>query len=68
MDTKPRKTKDIADQEPHGGETRPAEAPLDKDLTDTFNDVQPEAFRGHSRQSIEAGVSDPDADDTIGGE
>ena len=69
METTPtRKTKEIADQEPQGGRIRPSEAPLDKELTDTFNEVQPEAYRGHSRSSIDAGVADPDADDTIGGE
>lgn len=63
-----RKTRDIADQDPQGGPIRAAEEPLDKELTDTFNEVQPEDFRGHSRQSIESGVADPDVDDTKGGE
>jgi hypothetical protein len=63
-----RKTTDIADQKSVGGVTRPPEAPLSKELTDTFNEVQPESFRGNSRSSIEAGAVDPDVDDTKGGE
>jgi hypothetical protein len=68
MDEKPRKTRDIADQAPQGGKTRATDAPFDKDLTDTFNEVQPEMFRGHSRSSVEAAESDPDVEDTKGGE
>ncbi len=69
MTEKPRKTKDIdADREPTDGATRSPEAPFDKDLTDTFNEVQPETFRGNSRSSVEAAAVDPDMDDTEGGE
>lgn len=69
MDKYPRKTKDVEEsRQPQGGSIRAPEAPLDKDLTDTFNQVQPKRFRGHSRSSIEAGVVDPDVDDSIGGE
>ncbi len=69
MNDYPRKTKDIDEnRKPEGGKTRPVGAPLDKELTDTFNEVQPERFRGDSRSSIEAGAVDPDVDDSIGGE
>jgi hypothetical protein len=69
MNEKPRKTKDIdLDRKPQGGETRSPEAPFDKELTDTFNEVQPEDFRGNSRSSVEAAAVDPDIDDTEGGE
>lgn len=44
----PRKTLDIADLKPSGGATRRPDAPFDKELTDTFNEVQPESFRGDS--------------------
>jgi hypothetical protein len=50
------------------GRTRPAGAPLDKDAAESYNEVQPERFKGDARSSIEAAVADPDVDDTIGGE
>ena len=66
---RPRKTKDIdMDRVPAGGKTRAPDAPFDKELTDTFNEVQPERFRGNSHSAVDAGVIDPDLDDTIGGE
>ena len=69
MNEYPRKTKDIdASRKLEGGATRPPEAPFDKELTDSFNEVQPDRFRGNSRSSVEAGVVDPDVDDSIGGE
>ncbi|MDP3543082.1 MAG: hypothetical protein Q8T11_11510 [Elusimicrobiota bacterium] len=63
-----RKTLDIADLDLSGGRTRRPEEPFDKQLTDSFNEVQPELFRGNSRSSVEAGIVDPDVEDTIGGE
>lgn len=69
MKPKSRKTKDIADLKPAGGDkTRPANAPLDQELTDTFNEVQAEKFRGDSHSSIDATIADPDVEDTKGGE
>lgn len=63
-----RKTLDIADQKPEGGATRPADAPLDMGAAESFEAVEPPAFQDHSRWSIQAAVSDPDVEDTIGGE
>lgn len=62
----PRKTSDIADLQP--GAAHLPGAPFDRDLTDSFNAVQPEGFQGSAGSSVEAGETDPDADDTIGGE
>ena len=50
------------------GETRPANAPLDEGAAESFRAVQPEGFKDHPRSSIDAAVSDPDMDDTEGGE
>lgn len=63
-----RKTLDIADRKPEGGATRPPDAPLDMGAAESFAAVEPPAFRDHSRWSIQAAVSDPDVEDTIGGE
>ena len=63
-----RKTLDISDLDLSGGVTRRPDEAFDKDLTDSFNEVQPETYRGNSRSSGEAGMIDPDMDDTIGGE
>ena len=53
---------------PRDGHTRPPEEKLDKDASDSFNEVQPARFRGNPRSSIEAAVVDPDVEDSIGGE
>lgn len=63
-----RKTLDIADRKPEGGATRPPDAPLDMGAAESFDAVEPPAFRGDARWSIKAAVSDPDVEDTIGGE
>lgn len=63
-----RKTLDIADQKPEGGETRPADAPLDAGAEQAYEEVEPAPFQDDPRWSIEAAVSDPDVEDTIGGE
>ncbi|MCR4295076.1 MAG: hypothetical protein NUW21_06045 [Elusimicrobia bacterium] len=63
-----RKTLDIADQKPEGGATRPPDAPLDMGAAESFEAVEPAAFQGDARWSIKAAVSDPDVEDTIGGE
>lgn len=63
-----RKTLDIADQKPEGGATRPANAPLDMGAAESFEAVEPPAFRSDARWSIQAAISDPDIEDTIGGE
>ncbi len=63
-----RKTLDIADQKPEGGVTRAADAPLDMGAVESFEAVEPPGFRDDARWSIEAAVSDPDVEDTIGGE
>ncbi|MBI3299099.1 MAG: class I SAM-dependent methyltransferase [Elusimicrobia bacterium] len=53
---------------PHGGPIRSEDSPLDEGSAESFRAVQPAAFRDQPRASIEAGVTDPDVDDTIGGE
>lgn len=68
MRTDKPKRKDETIDQPHDGTTRPPEAPLTKDLSDAYNDVQPARFKGGARSSIEAAMTDPDMDDTIGGE
>ncbi len=68
MKPKNRKTTEIGDQKSVGGKTRPANEPLDKELTDTFNEVQAEKFRGNAHSSIDATIADPDVEDTKGGE
>lgn len=55
-----------ADPEPHGGKTRPPDAPLDPVLSESYREVQPPGFKDHPRSAIEA--VDDDVDDTIGGE
>ena len=62
----PRKTSDVADLKPW-----PAHfpgIPLEKELADSFNAVQPEGFQGNEGSSILAAETDPDMDDTIGAE
>jgi hypothetical protein len=71
MDTKPRKTKDIADQAPQGGRTRGPEAALEKEEKEGYEDSEPSeavANKDDARWSIDAAVSDPDVEDTKGGE
>ena len=51
-----------------GGRTRPPEAPLDKELSDAFREVEPAGFGDDPRSSIEAAAVDPDVDDSEGGE
>ena len=53
---------------PHGGRTRAPDAPLDKDLIESFVQVEPKGFGDHPRSSIEAAAVDPDVDDSEGGE
>jgi hypothetical protein len=63
-----RKTTDIDARAPWGGRTRGADAPLDAGAEKSFEDTEPAGFGDEPRHSIEAAVSDPDMDDTIGGE
>lgn len=67
MDTRPKKMKDIDDRGPEGGRTRPAK-PLDEGAAEGFRDTEPEGFKDGARHSIDAASSDPDVDDTKGGE
>lgn len=62
----PRKTSDVADLKPWP--SRLPGAPLEKELADAFDAVQPEGFQGDPGSSIRAGETDPDVEDTIGGE
>lgn len=62
----PRKTTDIADLQPWP--SHPPGAPLEKELVDSFNAVQPEGFQGNVGSSLRAAETDPDVDDTIGAE
>jgi hypothetical protein len=50
------------------GQTRPPDAPLDAGAAESFREVEPEGFKDHPRSSIDAAVSDPDVDDSEGGE
>ena len=69
MDINPRKTKNIADQPPHDGETRPQNAPLEKEEKEGYEDSEPAPHKkDDARWSIDAAVSDPDIEDTKGGE
>ncbi len=63
-----RKTKKIEDGVSSGGPTRPASAPLDAAVAAAYNAVQPDRFKGDPRTSIDQAVSDPDVEDTKGGE
>ncbi len=65
---KPRKTEDIKDQKSVGGETRPASEPLEDTEKDSFEEVQPKGFKDEAEHSIDAAISDPDVEDTKGGE
>jgi hypothetical protein len=65
---KARRTKRIADRKPKGGPTRPASAPLDEVVAAAYNAVQPERFKGSPRTAIDQAVSDPDVEDTKGGQ
>jgi len=50
------------------GETRSMDAPLDEGAAESFREVEPAGFKDHPRSSIEAAVSDPDVEDSNGGE
>jgi len=65
---KPRKTEDIGDQKSVGGETRPQSEPLEDTEKEGFKDAQLPGFKDHGEHSIDSAVSDPDVEDTIGGE
>ncbi|UPT75562.1 MAG: hypothetical protein M0D55_07785 [Elusimicrobiota bacterium] len=67
MDIRP-KIKDIDDRKPEGGRTRPTDEPLDEGAGKSFRDTQPEGFKDNARHSIDAAATDPDVDDTKGGE
>jgi hypothetical protein len=68
MSSRKPKTKPQDPAPARDGKTRPPEAALDPAASDSFDEVQPARFRGHSRSSIEAAVVDPDVEDSIGGE
>jgi len=61
-----RKTADIADLQPWP--THAPGGPLEPELADSFNAVQPDAFKGNEASAVDAAETDPDADDTIGAE
>lgn len=63
-----RKTLDMSDQKPAGGDTRPPDAPLDADAAESYDAVEPALYGGNARWSLQAAVSDPDVEDSIGGE
>ncbi|MDD5305231.1 MAG: hypothetical protein PHS14_19205 [Elusimicrobia bacterium] len=63
-----RKTNDIADLKPARSRTRAPDVPLDLGAEVSFSEVEPAAFRSDPNWSIMAAVSDPDVEDTIGGE
>lgn len=62
----PRKTTDIAELQP--GHAHFPGAPLEDELAESFNAVQPDGFQGDADSSVMAAETDPDADDTIGAE
>lgn len=64
----PRKTTDIADLKPARSGTRAPDSPLDLGAEVSFSEVEPAAFRDVPNWSLLAAVSDPDVEDTIGGE
>ena len=68
MQTNIPKPPPVKPTEPHDGETRPADAPLDEGSAESFREVEPAGFKDHPRSSIEAAVADPDVDDSEGGE
>lgn len=68
MNDRPKKIKDIDDRGPEGGKTRPATESLDEVAAQAFRDAEPEGFKDNARHSIDAGETDPDVDDTKGGE
>ena len=53
---------------PVGGKTRPPEAPLESEFSDSYREVQPPGFQDNPRSSIEAAAVDSEVDDTIGAE
>lgn len=53
---------------PPGGHTRPPTAPLERELEESYEQVQPPGFGGYARSSIDAAVTDADVEDTIGAE
>lgn len=65
---KPRKTEDIKDQKPVGGETRPPSEPLEDTEKEGFEESQPQGFKDEAEHSIDSAISDPDVEDTKGGE
>lgn len=64
---KPRKTEDIKDQKSVGGETRQNEL-LEDTEEEGFEEAQLPGFKDRPEHSLDAAVSDPDVEDTIGGE
>lgn len=65
---KTRKPEDIGSQKPAGGETRPASEGLSETEKQGFREAEPPGFRDNAEHSLDAAVSDPDVEDTIGGE
>lgn len=61
-----RKTTDVADLQPHP--THVPGGPLEPELSESYNAVQPDAFKGDEESAVKAAETDPDADDTIGAE
>lgn len=53
---------------PNDGKTRALDAPLNEGAAQSYREVQPAGFKDHPRSSIEAAQTDPDMDDTKGGE
>lgn len=68
MKPKKPKSQDARAAKSRGGKTRAPDAPLDKELSDAFREVEPAGFGDHPRSSIEAAAVDPDVDDSEGGE
>ena len=65
---KPKTSKPIEIAEPNSGQTRPPQAALNEGVAESFAEVEPEGFEDHPRSSIYAALSDPDVDDSEGGE
>lgn len=53
---------------PHDGTTRPPEAPLNEGVAESFREVEPAGYQDDPASAVEAAVTDPDVDDSEGGE
>ena len=67
MKPKVRKSKTAPEPDPGSDERRASSARLE-DASAAFRDVEPPGFGDHPHSALEAALSDPDVDDSEGGE